>query len=107
MAKIIWDEKAELELDKHVENAYQEFGAKTAKRWLSEKDAIEWRLERYPTSYPPEELLSGREILYRRCSMMGRRFKLVFYYDEGEDIVHVVDIWDTKRNPQTLIKRIK
>ena len=38
--------------------------------------------------------------------MMGRRFKLVFYYDEGEDIVHIVDIWDTKRNPQTLVKRI-
>lgn len=107
MAKISWDEKAEHDLDKHVEIAYHEFGATTAKKWLSEKDAIEWRLERYPTSYPPEELLSGRDILYRRCSMMNRRFKLVFYYDESEDTVHIVDLWDTKRNPKALIKRVK
>ena len=107
MAKIIWDEMAELDLDKHVEDAYQEYGVSTAKKWLSEKESIEWRLERYPTSYPPEDLLMGRQKLYRRCNMMNRRFKLVYYYDESKDTVHIVDIWDTKRNPKALIKRIK
>ena len=38
---------------------------------------------------------------------MNRRFKLIYYYDELEDIVHLVDIWDTRMNPKALIKRIK
>ena len=29
------------------------------------------------------------------------------YYDEAADTVHVVDIWDVRMNPETLILRIK
>ena len=107
MAKINWDEKAEIVLDNYVENAYLEFGAATAKKWLSEINTIEWRLERYPTSFPFEELLLGRNIQYRRCSMMNRRFRLIYYFDETDDVIHIVDIWDSRRNPTALIKRIK
>ncbi len=38
---------------------------------------------------------------------MSRRFKIIYTYDEEEDIVHIMDIWDTKRSPKALIKRIK
>ena len=38
---------------------------------------------------------------------MNRRFKIIYYYDEVEDIAHLIDIWDTKMNPKTLIRRIK
>ena len=38
---------------------------------------------------------------------MSRRFKIIYYYDEVEDIVYIVDIWDTRMNPKTLIRRIK
>ncbi len=37
---------------------------------------------------------------------MNRRFKFIYYYDEVEDIVHIIDIWDTRMNPKALIKRI-
>lgn len=107
MAKIIWHTKAEQVFSGYVENAYFEFGVSTSKRWQEERKSIEWRLERYPTSYPPEELLSGRDIFYRRCSMMNKRFRLIYHYDEGNDTVHVMDIWDARSNPQTLIRRIK
>ena len=107
MAKIIWDEKAERALDEHVEYAYKEFGKTTAQRWLNERNAKEWRLEHYPESYPPEELLTGRKKLYRMCHLMNRRFKLIHYYEESEDTVHIVDIWDTRMCPKALIRRIK
>jgi hypothetical protein len=45
--------------------------------------------------------------LYRRRHLMNRRFKLIHYYDEAADTVHVVDIWDVRMNPETLILRIK
>ena len=38
---------------------------------------------------------------------MNRRFKLIHYYDALEDTIHIIDIWDTRMNPNTLVKRIK
>jgi plasmid stabilization system protein ParE len=107
MAKIIWRDNALQLLAQYIDNALIEFGKKAAKRWLTEKKNIEWRLERYPDSFPPEELLQGRTILHRRCHMMHRRFKLIYHYEETEDTVYVEDIWDTRMNPETLIRRIK
>lgn len=36
---------------------------------------------------------------------MHRRFKLLYFYDETEDTVHIVDIWDTRMKPETLIMK--
>ena len=106
MVKIEWSDEAIQAFMAYVKNARIEFGETTAKRWLKERKNIEWRLERYPESYPLEELLVGRILQYRRCSMMNRRFKLIYFYDESRDVVHVVDIWDVRRNPKTLTKRL-
>ena len=38
---------------------------------------------------------------------MNRRFKFVYYYNETEETVHKVNIWDTRMNPKALIKRIR
>lgn len=107
MAQIVWREKAEQLFWAFVEYAGLEFGKTTAQRWQKERKAIEWRLERFPESYPPEELLWRNDIIHRRCHIMNRRFKIIYHYDKVKDTVHVVDIWDTKRNPSALIRRIK
>ena len=107
MSKIIWREDALHLLVQYVNHALEEFGESTAQRWQTEIKQIEWRLERYPDSYPPEELLPIRNILHRRCHLMHRRFKLIYHYDESTDIVYVEDIWDTRMNPKTLRRRIK
>lgn len=107
MAQIIWHEKVLALLDEHIGYAYEVFGKATAKRWKREIEAFEERVKLYPESYTPEELLVDEPILYRHRHLMGRRFKLIHYYDVAEDTVHVVDIWDTRMNPKTLIKRIK
>ncbi len=107
MAKIIWQTKASLLFEAYVEEAAVEFGKSTALRWQKERKNIEWRLERYPVSYPPEELLHNEDILYRRCHLMSRRFKIIYTYDEASNTVHIMDIWDTRMNPKALIRRIK
>ena len=107
MVKIIWEESALAVLLEYIENARLEFGDSTVKRWQKERKAIEWRLEHYPTSYPPDELLLERPALYRHCHLMHRRFKIIYYYDEVEKAVHIIDIWDTRMNPNALIRRIK
>jgi hypothetical protein len=107
MAKVIWGENAERLYLEHLEYARLEFGNTTVKRWHYERKQIEWRLERYPTSYSPESSLSHLTLLYRSCHMMRRRFKLIFFYDEAKDIVRIIDIWDTRMNPKVLVDRIK
>ena len=91
----------------YVENARLEFGVSTARKWQTERKSLEWNLKRYPTSFTPEALLLGREILYRRCHLMNRRFKLIYFYDEQNDTVRIVDIWDTRMNPKALVRRIE
>ena len=44
---------------------------------------------------------------YNFCHMMHRRFKLIYFYDETEDVVHIMDIWDTRMDPKALVRRIK
>ena len=107
MAKIIWQAKASLLFEAYVENAVVEFGKSTAQRWQQERKDIEWRLEHYPMSYPPEDLLQKRDVICRRCHLMNRRFKFIYTYDEAADTVYIMDIWDSKANPKALVKRIK
>lgn len=107
MAKIEWTDEAKAEFRAYIIDARSEFGESTAKRWQKERKEIEWCLERYPTSYTPEKSLQGKKQLYRACHLMSRRFKIIYYYDEVEDVAHIVDIWDTRMNPKALIRRIK
>lgn len=107
MAVIEWTSTAWQLYNEYLENARYEYGAKTARRWEKEFLTIYDRLKLYPTSYTPESLLLDKKDLFRRCHIMNRRFKIIYYYDEMEDVVHLVDIWDTKMNPKSLIRRIK
>lgn len=107
MAIIEWQPKTWQLYNDLLENARLEFGEKTARHWEAEIVHFYERLKNFPTSYAPEPLLQGRNKHYRGCHIMSRRFKIIYYYDEVEDIVYIVDIWDTRMNPKTLIRRIK
>ena len=107
MAKITWEDEPKLLLGQFIEYAALEYGKSTVLRWAKEVQSFENRVKSFPEAYPLEELLLGRSPLFRRRHLMNRRFKILYYYDEAEDVVHIVDIWDTKRNPSALIRRIK
>ena len=106
MAVVKWKTPAYRLFNEYVESALLEYGKETAERWLSDAATIYDRLQKFPESYSPEPLLRDRKRLYRSCRMMGGRFILVYYYNPHTDIVRIVDIWDTRMNPETLIMRI-
>lgn len=95
MAVVKWKTPAYRLFNEYVESALLEYGKKTAERWLSDAATIYDRLQKFPESYSPEPLLRDR-----------KRFRLVYYYNPHTDIVRIVDIWDTRMNPETLIMRI-
>ena len=106
MAKVSWTIKADSLFDKYVFNAFLEYGQKTSKKWMQERIVFADRVAKQPESYMLEPLLADRKRKYRSCQIMGR-FKIVYFYAKSSEVVHVVDIWDSKANPKALIRRIK
>ena len=49
----------------------------------------------------------ARDVLCQCLAQHYRRFKLIYFYDESKDVVTIMDVWDTKMNPQNLVKRIR
>ena len=107
MVVVKWKVSAYRLFNEDLETARIEYGQKTAERWISEAAEIFARLQRFPESYTPEPLLKDKKRKYRSCRMMGGRFRMVYYFNPSTNIARIVDIWDTRMNPETLMKRIK
>ena len=106
MAFIEFEEPAILELRRITRQGAYLFGPKTANRLIDDVGKLGKRLEKYPKSGFPETLLEGKEHKYRSCTIR-KRFKMVYFYDESADIVHVMDFWDMRMSPARLINRMK
>jgi len=106
MAQVIWQKRAEQEFYKYLVNGFLEFGETTANRFAEKVAQINADLERYPEIGYPEPLLKNRKRLYRARNIL-KRFKLIYYYAQSSDKVHIADVWDMRREPQKLSNRIK
>lgn len=80
MAKVIWNKQAETEWRK--------------------------RLLKHPKAGIREPLLRNRRKVYRYFHLIGP-LKLLYYYLESSDTIRITDIWDSRREPKKLVKRIR
>ena len=106
MALVVTSETAQAELERIMSYSLQEFGRVAARRIDEEQRRIKHRLSVFPKSGFPETLLAGRNHEYRSCTLR-KRFKMVYYFDELTDTVHVMDFWDMRMSPLRLANRIK
>ena len=106
MATIMWTDKAEAMRRKLYLNGIMEFGPTTAKKTAHTIENIAEDLAKWPTSGFPEPLLNNLTILFR-ARHINKRFKIIYRYDEKSDIVYIEDIWDTRRSPENLTKRVE
>ena len=67
---------------------------------------IQKRLENFPCMGYREPLLEGHNPTYRACHI-NNRFKIIYWYNEADDVVVIEYIWDTHRAPQKLREKIK
>ena len=96
-----------------VDIHYQQTGAATAVnplgatafKWYAAKNNIERQVSMFPESFPLEPLLRHKQRIYRRAVLM-KNFKIVYVYYPSSDTVRIVDIWDTRMNPETLKQRL-
>lgn len=106
MAQVKWQKRAEKEFYRYLVKGFLEFGEFTANRFAATVASINEDLLRFPETGFPEPLLRDRKRLYRARHIL-KRFKLIYYYANDADTVHVVDIWDSRREPSKLANRIK
>ncbi len=107
MATVIWSKRALAQRIQLYKNGVLEFGTFTALKTAKKINSIADDLEKYPTMGFIELLLADKTNHLYRAWHINHRFKLIYWYDEKKDIVNIEDIWDTRRNPETLTRRIK
>lgn len=102
--QIDWSRKALRELDIAIGYCEEQFGTRIALRFYQTITDFEVRLSANPSLGYPEPLLAGRSRNYRSL-LVHAHFKLVYYI--AEDVIKIADLWDTRRDPDKLKKRIK
>lgn len=106
MATVKWTTRALTQLLLLYKNGVKEFGISVARKTVNKTYSISDDLEKWPTSGFPEPLLKKASKIYR-ARHINKRFKLIYRFEEDNDIVYIEDVWDTRRAPCSLIKRIK
>lgn len=106
MAKVIWTKPAHAVRRKFYLQGMKEFGEFTANKTDEIIKTLEDELSRWPVSGFPEPLLRGLVPFYR-ARHINKRYKIIYWYDEPNDTVVIEDIWDSRRSPQHLVRRLR
>ena len=106
MATVIWTFTAQITKCNFYLRGRKEFGITVANKIDKKIEEIEDDLSKWPKSGFSEPLLKNLPIQYR-ARHINKRFKLIYRYDEIEDMVYIEDIWDTRRAPQNLQRKLK
>lgn len=104
--QIIIRATARRQLDIAIEQGEQKFGVTVATKFYNRFMEYAKRLSTNSELGFPEPLLAERRRKYRSL-MINEHFKLVYYYDEVKDTLFIIDLWDTRREPQSLSRRIR
>ena len=105
MAEIIWNKQAEDEWRKKLLYGLDEFGRTTAIRFVNRTNEIVSIIRKHPKAGLREPLLRNKKKEYRYFHLVGS-LKLLYYYVESSDTIRIVDVWDSRREPSRLQRRI-
>lgn len=95
-----------LEFHRVLDYGLEEFGLITVKRFYDEYERIKERLSKHPLSSRREPLLKKFLRPYRSANIR-KNWKIIYRYDEQDDRVIFIDLWDTRRHPRTLLQQFK
>lgn len=101
--EIVWSARAKRELKHIVEYIDYMFGRTYSNDFYDSLEHWTKQLEKYPEIGFPEPLLKGKAIFYRSV-IISKHNKLIYYV--SKDTIRIADVWDMRRCPETLQKRI-
>lgn len=103
--KCKWTRRAEKEYESIVRYICNEFGKKTAYDFIASIEYWDERISKYPEIGAPEPLLTDRQKFTYRSYIVSKHNKFIYTINNEE--VTIVDIWDMRRHPDNLSRRIK
>ncbi len=106
MAKIRFTPIAKYKYDKILDYTYEEFGETTERRFEEAFLNIADRLSAHPLSSPREPLLKNFGSQYRSANIR-KNWKIIYRYHEIKDEITIIDLWNMRRNPKTLVRNFK
>ena len=104
--KYEWRKKAKAQLRKNATYCTKNFGKSVALHFIDRIDHQVNLLASHPHLGAIEALLEDRQRAYRSL-VVHEHFKLVYYIDEKRDILYIVALWDTRREPARLTRSIQ
>ena len=105
MAEVIWNKQAQQEWRNRLIYGLNEFGETSAINFVRRTNLIVESIRNHPKTGFLEPLLKHRKKQYRAHIIIGP-LKMIYYYNEKSDTIRIVDIWDMRREPSKLAKRI-
>lgn len=100
--KIKWYQKAIDTRSKILNYVASNFGVKSARSLMSEFIWYQKLIKSNPYAFAEERYLEGR-VPPIRSVVVSSLNKLVYYVDENDKTIYILDIWETRRDPQNLI----
>lgn len=101
-----WTKRAENEYESIVRYIGNEFGKKAACDFIDSIEYWDERIANFPEIGAPEPILSDRIKHIYRSYIVSKHNKFIYTINCNRDVT-IVDIWDMRRNPDNLAKRIK
>ena len=102
--KVIWIPFAQDEVRKTARYINKEFGKDSRDQFINEVRNVSRLLGENPNLGKPETLLANYSRMYRSY-VINHLNKIVYCVEDNK--IAVVDLWDVRRDPMTLIKRVK
>lgn len=100
---IKWRRKAETRLDRASVYCARMFGQRVAYKFLDSIAHQALLLTGNPYIGSLEPLLAARPTSYRSL-VVHEHYKLIYWVDEKKGTLYISDLWDTPREPQSLVE---
>ena len=100
---VIWHPEATLSAAQTAEYIRLRDGELACESFINDIDEATETLKRFPTSSPEERLFRKNPLHFR--SVPIQQLNKIIYRIDG-DVIYIVDFWDTRMKPWTLVSRV-
>lgn len=104
--QIVVKKRAINQLMEIVDYGKDQFGERVAIDYYNKIKTNLLQLQKHPELGSPEPLLADRAIAYRSL-IVAKHHKAIYSIDTKKETINIVDIWDMRREPISLSRRIK
>ena len=102
--RVVWAELASIALKSTSDYLFEEFGVQQQDEFLADIEHLMMLVAANPRMGKREPLLSGLSCPFRSF-VVNSYNKIIYTISDG--IIEIVDFWDTRRDPATLVTRFR